>query len=84
MGLSKQHWAQQVLLARCYDYDVAVAVLAVVAEFLQCRVDRDGISSAVSPPWQGEDFKEWVDTFWGRLAPRLPDLEMGREGRALR
>ena len=35
MGLQKQHWAPQVLLARCYDYDVAVAVLEVVAEFLQ-------------------------------------------------
>ena len=55
MGLSKQHWAHQVLLARCYDHDGAVAVLEVVAEFLQCRAARDVNSSAVSPLWQGDD-----------------------------
>ena len=83
MGLSEQHWAQQVLLACCYHLDVAVAVVEVVTRCLECPVVRAGISSAASPLWAGEDFEAWIETFWGRLRTRVHDLPLALEGSAL-
>ena len=42
MGLTKQHWAQQVLLARCHSHDMAVSVIDVIRQ-------RLGVDSAA--PW---------------------------------
>ena len=41
MGLTKQHWAQQVLLARCHSHDMAVSVIDVIRQ-------RLGVNSAAS------------------------------------
>ena len=67
MGLSRQHWAQQVLLARCYHHDMAIAVVMAVARCLDCHCTRAAVSAAASSQWTPEIVENWAATFWASM-----------------
>ena len=83
MSLTHQHWTAQILLARCYDHDLAVSVLSVVRRCLGCICPRTSITATASPGWEPSMVHGWVDDFWGRLLNKSPDMPETLEGAAL-
>ena len=68
MGLSQQHWAQQVLLARCYSHDMVGSVLGVIHRELNIPVACSFVDVAVpGDEWSDDELAGLKNVFLERM-----------------
>ena len=81
MGLPQQHWAQQVLLARCYSHDMAVSVIDVIKRRLGVDCARTLVEAAApTGKWTEADVDGWKADFLERLEAKVGELPAAPPG----
>ena len=82
MGLTKQHWAQQVLLARCHSHDMAVSVIDVIRERLAVQSAASLVEAAAAKD-NSADADAVKNAFLSRLKRKIGDLPAALPGEPL-